>query len=171
MTLSVRDGGTWKAVTPSVKDNDTWKPLVAAWVKDAGTWKQFYTNDTLTVNMIDRTRIRFQVGGTAYAGVQYRSSGDEYYVTASSLSWADSGSNFVIAGDPTTLHIRCTYTGTAPSGDLTSTWLALTSDRGWYLDAGAVEESSVLTISVSDDGGSTTLDSCTVNLTALAEIA
>lgn len=44
MTLSVKNGGTFKTVTaPSVRDGGTWKAAQGVWIKDGGVWKQAYT--------------------------------------------------------------------------------------------------------------------------------
>lgn len=45
MTISVKDGGTFKTVaTPSVRSGGVWKAASGVWIKDAGTWKQAYSS-------------------------------------------------------------------------------------------------------------------------------
>lgn len=42
MTLSVNDGGTWRAASPYVNDGGTWKEVQELWVNDGGTWKRVF---------------------------------------------------------------------------------------------------------------------------------
>lgn len=55
----------------------------------------------------------------------------------------------------------------ATGSDALSTWHALTSDRVWHFDYQACSSNSdqVYTLAISDDGGSTTLNSTTITIT------
>ena len=65
MTISVKDGGTWKEATPHVKDAGVWKPVVEGHVKEGGVWKKFYPDaPPVTVTMSPGDQI-VPGGGTA----------------------------------------------------------------------------------------------------------
>jgi hypothetical protein len=174
MTASVKVGAAWKDVPAvSVNVGGTWKSVVGAWVNVADLWFPFFTTAAITLNLIDRTRYKTSVAPTdAYAGVGYLVTGNEYYCTATTGTFLDTGSNWISTGDPTSLHIKCTVnSGDTPAGATTGSWLAMTSDKYWYLAATSDGDSKTcnLTIAFSDDGGSSTLDSCTVVLLAWSE--
>lgn len=56
MTISVKDGGTWKEAVPYVKDLGVWKPLGEGWVKEAGVWKKFFPSQQFTTQMTTGTQ-------------------------------------------------------------------------------------------------------------------
>lgn len=70
-------------------------------------------------------------------------------------------------------HVRAVLnSGALTGGDVTGSWLALTSGRSWQVaeSTPGQSETANLTIQVSDDGGSTIIDSCTVDITATSPI-
>ena len=55
MTISVRDGGTFKAVDINVRDAGVWR-FVDGYVRDAGVWKQFYAHATVDISRTSASR-------------------------------------------------------------------------------------------------------------------
>jgi hypothetical protein len=125
MTMSVRDGGTWKTVTsPRVRDGGTWKTVLTGWVKDAGTWKVFYTGSTVTM-----------IGGswTYVAGspAEYHLQNDGRVRTRSSSSLIDRGEWCTPPADVGLYQCRATVTSGALTSGTTGTWLSCASTNSW----------------------------------------
>lgn len=108
--------------------------------------------------------------GHAIAGIRFNSDGTvDGHSLVSGYYQVDSGTDWRIPnGSGAGYHVRATLdSGDTPTGTLSS-WLALSTSREWYFDILTGSKNCNLTIAVSDDGGSTTLDSATYTLNAAA---
>lgn len=104
-----------------------------------------------------------------YAGYKVDNDGYEYRSTSDgSLSWTQL-TTWLLAGSASTYYVKADHTGDAleaGSSD-TGSFLQLTSDRSWYLEAVAGAKSCTLTISLSNSAtGLPVLATATVTLNA-----
>lgn len=126
--------------------------------------------DTVTVNDASISDLAFLT--TASAGIRFENNGTVDYLRLVSgdqlnqYDWVDPTSSA-----PGSYVIRATQTASTGFGTFTgtlNTWQALTSSRTWQVTRNSEGSfSRTLTIEISDDGGSTTLDSGSVQLTAI----
>jgi hypothetical protein len=116
--------------------------------------------------------------GTVTCGFRVNSDGTIDQQEGGLYTQVDSGTDWVIPNDAdATFHVRFTQTGynETGSGDATATgtlntWLALSSNRELTLDGTTamfqdLDAEWTVTIEISDDGGSTVLDSGTYIMT------
>lgn len=77
---------------------------------------------------------------------------------------------WLLSGASSDYEVRCSYTGTAPSGDATGTWLDAGTTREWFVQdavADGVSVDSVLTVQLRLKGGpGTILSTATINLSS-----
>jgi hypothetical protein len=107
-----------------------------------------------------------------YAGIRLTSGGQ--YQTRNGkdgdTSYDDVSGEWIdplAAASRRTFHVKFAYTGDALNGasDVEDTWLELSSSREWFIySAAAGSKSGSGTLSISDDGGSTTLDTAAISL-------
>ena len=126
--------------------------------------------DTVTVNDASISDLGFLTSTSA--GIRFESNGTVDYLrnpnsdTLNVYDWVDPTSSA-----PGSYVIRATQTASSGSGTFTgtlNTWQALTTSRTWQVTKNAEGSfSRTLTIEISDDGGSTTLDSGSVQLIAI----
>lgn len=176
MTLHVKSGGSWRDVTdPQMKISGTWEPIWEGWVRVAGTWQQFYLRvPTVTVSgeVISHSVAN---GNTARAGIMVRADGTLDKREGLSFTQIDTSTDWVFPrrssndiGDD--YHVRFEDSAILDPlhGAALDTWHALTSDREVYLEHSTTDtqETQSVTVKISDDGGTTTLDSGTFSLTA-----
>jgi hypothetical protein len=100
--------------------------------------------------------VRFNIGGTIE-----KNEGGAYSQINGSTDWIIPNA----AGTKKTYHLRATQSAQTGGGALTgtlNTWLELITTREWYIERLGPQGPGVstwdLNISISDDGGSTTLD-------------
>ena len=125
--------------------------------------------DTVTVNDANISDLGFLT--TASAGIRFENNGTVDYLRSPSgdqnnqYDWVDPTSSA-----PGSYVIRATQTASFGTGTFTgtlNTWQALTTSRTWQVTKTTEGTfSRTLTIEISDDGGSTTLDSGSVQLSA-----
>lgn len=110
--------------------------------------------------------------GDAYAGIRLDFTGAAQKVAGSSLIWSTAGYNWLLWGSAGDYYVRCTYTGSAPSGSATSTWLQLNVSRNWYYEVTATGTlAGTMTISIAtDSGGTNIISTADVYLEASVEI-
>ena len=126
--------------------------------------------DTVTVNDASISDLGFLTSTSA--GIRFESNGTVDYLrnpnsdTLNVYDWVDPTSSA-----PGSYVIRATQTASSGSGTFTgtlNTWQALTFSRTWQVTKNAEGSfSRTLTIEISDDGGSTILDSGSVQLIAI----
>lgn len=167
MTAHVRIAGVWKEITEMhVRVAGVWKEITEGHVRVSSVWKEFYSSGP-AINLTNVSEVGFGVGSSA--GVKMTNSGkwqsglgggsSPSYSDVDALEWADPESASI--GDD--YHCRLvTSSGTLSTGTADS-WLALTSDREFTV----VETRDFSgTMEISDDGGSTTITTCTVFISA-----
>lgn len=146
----------------------------------------FHTTLVAVVNINSDTNlaITFDSNKDAEAGYRFNSDGtvdraDNVNETGFTYFQINSGTDWIIpnsaSSGPATFHIRATHVSesdTPVKTGVMNTWLALTSDRQWDANRDRLGGNGisqwVIDIAISDDGGSTTLD--TARYTMNAEI-
>lgn len=116
MTLHLRVGGAWKAVTdPRIKVSGAYKNVTDGWIKVGGVWKRFYQRTTTTTlqSIIAAagltTGLEFSIDAAALAS--YAGSGQQ-------ISDLSGGANhFNRGGDGTSESSDPNFNGTAGAGD------------------------------------------------------
>ena len=92
-----------------------------------------------------------QVLTTATAGVRFNADGTIDKNVTGVYSQIDSGTDWLIpnAAAPSLYQVYAAYTGVAPSGAATNTWLDLTSNREWTVVNSGPGGTDVCTLTVS----------------------
>jgi hypothetical protein len=170
--LHLNDAGTWRQIrNVYVNDAGTWRTIQNIYVNDAGTWRQVYQAAVVFLTATS-------AGGTSFsptnATVTYslRNTGSISRVFNGNLStigqWIDPTS---AANGGTPYECRATLlSGTSPSGDSLSTWLAMTADRSWFLSRTSVGTTTCqLTVEIRRASDGVVLTSQTVTITAIKE--
>lgn len=152
-------------------DSGTVRKVQRVFVDDAGTVreiKRIYVDDGGTVRLVFQNAVVTVTGGSitpglAITGVRFNSTGTVQRNADGSLTQINSGTDWVIPNSmaPGTYSVRATLlSGDSPSGSALGSWLALSSSREWDLNSGGVGVLACdLRIEISDDGGSTVLES------------
>lgn len=147
-------------------------PILAA-ASQAGTGYVLVDNRTITAD--------YSYGSppAAVAGIKFLTDGNMQQCDAQTVTWSSLSAEWYSRQPTTTIgalyEINVTYTGDAPAGDLTGagSWLALSSDRSWWVtdaDISPVSNSTaVLTVSIRDAATSTVQATGTITLIARYE--
>ena len=171
MEWDVRVGGAWQEVVNAhIRIGGTWTRIKEGWVRVGGAWQQFYGS----VVTVSGEAITHSVsnGSTARAGVKVLNDGTIDKREGTGFTQIDTTTDWIrpnVAGVGDAWSVKCVTSGGDPlHGDTTDSWLALTSDREWYLEHGTTDttENHVVTVQISDDGGTTVIDSGIYTLTA-----
>ncbi len=167
----VRVSGTWRTVTEVfAKVGGSWKDVDEIHSRVSGVWEQVFKREkvTLTTGLYS-----FQNPNDAKAGVQFLTDGRKQSVEGfGSTPYVDRdvSTDWVIPNNTFTgtYHIRGTLnSGPPPNTGTLNVWEALTSNRRWEnVETGDSITSSNITIEISADGGSTTLESTSFNIKA-----
>lgn len=121
--------------------------------------------DTPVGNLVTRYEVRYP-DGTCFTMI------DDDGASAPNFAQVNSGTDWIIpnaAATGATYHVKMTTTGGGTTsldtvgGDAENTWEALNVTRGWQITE-STSETYIGTISISDDGGSTTLASAQITL-------
>jgi hypothetical protein len=173
MPLKQNVSGTWKDLTAWINVAGTWKQATV-WQNVAGTWKQI--TSSVVVALADNGVVDFSfVPSAAHAYWKinsngYAQSGQPNYlgqiIYTDQELWLESGS----ASD---VQVYCTYTGDAPAGSATSTWLDCSSSTYWGVStsgSGYESKSCTLTLTFRNKNTQATLDTATITLNANTEI-
>ncbi len=99
--LKVKSGGVWRTITaPEVKYSGSWRAIKTIEVKFGGVWREVFALVTgPIVSMFGGINYNYRYQATCYAGVQFNSSGVEYWQTAAGAwtvnkgNWLDSGAS------------------------------------------------------------------------------
>ena len=104
-------------------------------------------------------------GTTSYAGVRINTDGTVDENVDAAYSQIDTATDWVIPNSfssKKTYHVRATEDSWNSNGTRNGTmgsWLQLSSNREWYIENSIVGNADwTITIAISDDGGSTTID-------------
>jgi len=65
MTMHVKAAGSWHETAPSIKEGGVWKPIRQGWIKDAGTWKEFFAESALIASASPATAFGEGVGAAS----------------------------------------------------------------------------------------------------------
>ena len=170
----IKVSGTWQLITqPEVRVSGTWREVQEIEVKVSGTWRTVFEIEQglVTVSGEIITNADF---GTVLAGVRFNLSGIVERNIDGNRNQIDSSTDWIIpnssSSGPREFHIRALQNATSGSGTRVGTlnvWELLTSSREWTIQK---SDSGIATwdldIEISDDGGSTTLDTALYELTA-----
>jgi hypothetical protein len=162
MTMHTKVSGTWKGMDGFTRVSGSWKRLLHGWERVSGVWKRFYQYLVVEFTAaLNGGALSF--GSPVTVQIIVRRDGTCF---ATPLA-GDGESDWAIPNAPTvgdSFHMRLTKSGgTDPdSGPTLNTWVAVTSDRTWEWTATTVSFTG--TMALSDDGGSTTLDTTPVSV-------
>lgn len=169
--LHIKQGGAWTPIANcKVKIGGAWTQVKKAYVRVAGTWQEVWSNWVVTLTNASAIGL-----GNTGVGFRWNSDGTIDRTTNGGLTWSqiNASTDWIIPNSETSAEscvIRFTeFSASAQWQYLTggtlvdgSTWHALTSNRTIYGNSSTgAEATCVLTVEISADGGSTTLDSGT----------
>jgi hypothetical protein len=170
MTLSVKDGGTWRNGQMSVKDGGAWKLVQQGFVKDGGTWRHFTSAGVislpseLTVDVFTTG----DAGASAYfslnsnGGIYYNS--DEGPIQQNGV-WITPQLNMNL------YEARLTVTsGLPPTGAASGAWLNLGTTREWVVtrESAPGAREMIGTLEIRRAADFTVLTTCTLTMRATA---
>ena len=174
MSFNIKVSGTWQELASAwIKVSGTWQQVQSAWVKVSGTWQQVLANWVVSVDGGGHFRNE-DPASDAYVGIRWMIDGTvDNYVSVqqdAATDWiipnsATSEASFVIRFTETGTTGPWAYTGITPDG---TTWYALSTQRNvlGHTTSGTVTATCTFTAEISDDGGSTILDSGSYVLTS-----
>jgi len=176
----VKVSGAWKKLNGiHVKVSGTWKAVNNAYVNVSGVWKQFYQAAAFLLDLGDNAFYAQDSDGFPVTGTLAVNSDGSIAWTGDTGGTSESGHTWfspVGATDGTGWHVKLSYTsGTNQynSGSGLATWLALTTGRTWTFRKASVggpdQTDGVYLLEFSDDGGSTTYASVSINDISLFE--
>lgn len=165
MSLNIKVSGVWKTDPDNfVKVSGAWKTTQEIWTKVSGTWKLVYERLLAATPDWALTDVATQPSNASvsmrlYANGVYHGLSDN--ITVSSGTWLVAGAN----SDFEVMFVK--NSGTDPSGSLTNTWLALSSDRSWNLNEntnGPASKSADGVLTIRTVVSQTTKDTSTVSM-------
>lgn len=128
------------------------------------------------VELLQRSYYKFSISpADAYAGIQYTSAGDQYKAEGTTLSYTDTGANWLLVGSSADYWMYMEWTGgageTAPQGSAYNSWLQLSTTRSWHQGVtGLGTKYSYLTVKIAtDSGGSNIIATAAIYLEAAVE--
>lgn len=170
MTMHERVSGVWKEITqPAERVSGVWKDFTEGWVNVSGTWKQFYSSVAISLPPVTETII----AAPSAAGVRVNRNGSYQSGTGTggtTVTYGDVAATAWVDPDGSTVgdayHCRLVVSSGSLSVGTAGTWLALTSDRLFEVNTATGDGFVGATMQISSDGGSTILETGSVNLTA-----
>lgn len=167
MTISVRDGGTFKEATPYVKDAAAWKAVQFGYVKDAGAWKQFFQALIIAISRTSATRTT--TAPTA-ATATYRLDNDGNISTTfgpSAIAVRGTWATPPPVTNPGDFECRATLLTGSVTGTF-GTWQGLDTSRSWSLSSGGGPSatSGSMTLEIRRASDLVVLDTNTITFTA-----
>ena len=125
------------------------------------------------VQLFSRSRYELNIDpADSYAGFRLSSSGNEYYVSSTSLSWLLTGDLWLLSGAAADYDVYASLSGgDTPSVGTLDTWLNLGTSQFWYnrmLIVGSRYSLLAVQLATAADHG-TILANCTVSLTAYVD--
>lgn len=166
MDSHVKVGGVWKTLEGiHTRVGGVWKEVKNGYIRVGGVWKQFYANVRviLTGSLVSpNIDTDFSLGGTAQAGWNFLTTGDLTRIASGAWSqpeWFGQPGDTTHQTPDATYYIRATNAaGDNPDGgSALNTWLALSTLRQWYWQAGPgfVTSAGTLKIEIATDVGGT----------------
>lgn len=156
-------GGVWKSIDNcEVNVGGAWKQVEAIEINVGGVWKTVWTNKSITMPADNDAWLHTSssTDNPTYAGIRFTAASRvETYDPDGSVTDRQAYADGYTPGSD--LWIRCTHnSGTAPSGDVTGSWLQINTTRGWYIsdsNPGVTAVNSDFTIEIAEDSGGTTI--------------
>ena len=161
-------GGAYKQATEiHIGVGGVWKDCSEVHVGVGGVWKQVFQKVAITLSGQSVSEVG---AGEQIAGIRINTDGTIDQRTAlATYTQIDASTDWIIpnsAAADATYHVKWTPGVGDPlttGSDSTGTWLELNTNREWFLkDTAALTHQA--TLAISNDGGTTTLDSATYNL-------
>lgn len=166
----VRQGGVWnEIISAHTKVGGSWKDVKEIHSKVSGVWRLVFQ---LEIASISGATLIFRNPNDAKAGVRFLATGFKQEVTgfaSANYITRDSANEWVVPkAYSKTYHLKTVVnSGDTPGPSAVGVWLEINTTRTWELVVSGEDLNSCnITISISDDGGSTTLDTAVYTLTA-----
>ena len=166
--LKVYNGASWDIAIAKTYNGTAWEDKMKFW--NGSIWVELYAGIVVTVSGENIFHVVAN-GNTARAGVRVNNDGTIDKLILSTYTQIDSSTDWRIPnGSGAGFHVKFTKGFLDPDPDVGTldTWLALTANREVYYEetANDTADGANITVHISDDGGSTTLDSAVYTLTA-----
>ncbi len=144
--MHVRDAGVWQEVQEMhVRVSGVWQEVQEGWVRVSGVWQQFYQASFL-VELSAQSYSSTTNGATDRSGVRIATDRDIDEIQTTTPTYIDRGDWLLVGGTASNYEVRCTVNSGTVTGGATcdgSTYLALSTNREWYVEAGSLNTAQI----------------------------
>jgi hypothetical protein len=166
-TISVYNGSSFKEATEvHMYDGSVYRDCSEVHVWNGSAWKQVFAKVAPAVVSLAGFAISYETAGGDTVALRINSDGTIDQGKGGVYTQINSGSDWIIpnsASTENTYHVRATLTGDSLTTGTLNTWLEIGVDTTEWTRF-ALFSYTELTISISDDGGSSTIDSAVYSL-------